>query len=245
VRSAVAQHAASDVVIRADLESFFAAITAARVRGVLSRAGLAADVARTVAGVCTTVVPLAVWREVPPSTDRDVHFRWGRRLATPHLPTGAPTSPALANLVAFSLDRRLAGLAASFGGRYTRYVDDLLFSGGSRLCNGRAAFVSALGQIVRDEGFRLVARKTVVLGASGRQQVLGAVVNDHPTLARRERDNLRAVLHNCSVQGPASQARGRDRFREHLLGRVSAVAGLDPVLGARLHAQFAEIDWTS
>ena len=90
----------------------------------------------------------------------------------------------------------------------------------------------------------MATRKTVVLGAAGRQQVLGAVVNDHPTLARRDRDNLRALLHNCAVHGPASQSRGRENFREYLLGRVSAAAGLDPRLGARLRAQFGEIDWT-
>ena len=243
VRSAVADHAGSTVVIRLDLESFFASIAAARVGGVLRRAGLPAEVARTVTGLCTTVVPLAVWREVPMSADRAAHFRLGRRLATPHLPTGAPTSPALANLVAFSLDRRLAGLAASFGGRYTRYVDDLLFSGGPRLRNGRGAFVRAVEQIVHSEGWRIAAAKTVVLGAAGRQQVLGAVVNDHPTLARRDRDNLRALLHNCVVHGPAGQSHGRENFREYLLGRVSAAAGLDPRLGARLRASYSQIDW--
>ncbi len=143
----------------------------------------------------------------------------------------APTSPALANLVAFSLDRRLAGLATSFGGRYTRYVDDLLFSGGSRLRNGRGAFVRAVEQIVHSEGFRVATRKTVVLGAAGRQQVLGAVVNDHPTLARRDRDNLRALLHNCAVHGPASQSRGRENFREYLLGRVVGGGRSRPTTG--------------
>ncbi len=164
----------------------------------------------------------------------DRHWRLGRALATPHLPQGAPTSPALANLVTFSLDRRLAGLAHSFGGEYTRYVDDLTFSGAGRLRNGRAAFVEQVASIVAAEGFRLVDSKTVVLGSSGRQQALGAVVNSRPTLPRRERDALRALLHNCAVHGWRTQARDRADFAAHVRGRVAHANGLDPAFGATI-----------
>ncbi len=46
-----------------------------------------------------------------------------------HLPQGAPTSPALSNIIARHLDNRLLGLAKKMGYRYTRYADDLAFSG--------------------------------------------------------------------------------------------------------------------
>ena len=48
-----------------------------------------------------------------------------------HLPQGAPTSPALSNIIARHLDNRLLGLAKKMGYRYTRYADDLAFSGES------------------------------------------------------------------------------------------------------------------
>jgi RNA-directed DNA polymerase len=162
----------------------------------------------------------------------------------PHLPQGAPTSPALANLVTFSLDRRLAGLAARFGATYTRYVDDLTFSGGPSLRNARSRFVAKVEEIVLDEGFRLNDAKTVVLGSAGRQALLGTVVNDHPTLPRPQRDALRALLHNCAVSGWRSQARGRENFADHVLGRIAWVNGLDPVLGARLRTRYDAIDWS-
>lgn len=245
VASALAPHAGAQVVIRADLESFFAAIPARRVYGLLRNAGYPEAVAYTLTGLCSTVAPRAVWQAIQPPADRDRHRRLGQSLAVPHLPQGAPTSPALANLVAFSLDRRLSGLARAFDAEYTRYVDDLTFSGGSRLRAGRSAFVEQLAAITADEGFRLVEAKTVVLGSAGRQQALGAVLNHHPTLSRPERDALRALLHNCATHGWRSQARGRrNNFPTHVLGRIGHVTGLDPALGAKLRSRYDLIDWT-
>jgi RNA-directed DNA polymerase len=244
VRTAVQPHAGETVVIRADIEAYFPSIAAGRVWGVLRAAGLPEAVAHTVTGLVTTVVPLEVCRAMPLPADAAAHDRTSRRLRTPHLPQGAPTSPALANLVAFSLDRRLTGLADHFDARYTRYVDDLTFSGGPSLRTARSRFVEKVGEIVRDEGFRLNDAKSVVLGSSGRQALLGTVVNDHPTLPRPERDALRALLHNCTVQGWRTQVRGRDEFRAHVLGRISWVTGLDPTFGARLRASYDGIDWS-
>jgi hypothetical protein len=244
VRTALQPHARQPVVIRADLEAFFASIPAPRVHGVLRSAGLPESVAYAITGLCTTVVPRDVWARVSVPDDLDRHYRLGRALAAPHLPQGAPSSPALANLVAFFLDRRVAGLARAFDSEYTRYVDDLSFSGGAHLRNGRSAFVAQLDSVVRSEGFRLVEAKTVVLGWAGRQQALGAVLNDRPTLSRPERDALRAVLHNCAVRGWRSQARGVEGFPAVLLGRIGHAGGLDPVLGARLRQAYDAIDWT-
>ncbi len=244
VRTALLPHADSRVVIRADLEAFFSSISASRIYGVLRIAGYPEAVAYTITGLCTTVVPRSVWSAIPVPDDFARHRRLGQLLAVPHLPQGAPTSPALANLVAFSLDRRLAGLARAFDAKYTRYVDDLTFSGGGRLRNARSVFLDAVADIVRDEGFKLVEAKTSVLGSAGRQQLLGAVINDHPTLSRPERDALRALLHNCATLGWRSQARGREQFAEHVLGRIGHVAGLDPAFGRKLRASYDAIDWS-
>lgn len=233
VRTAVTPHTASTVVIKADLEAFFASITPARIWGLLRMAGLPEPVAHTVTGLLTTVAPWDVSRDP--------------RLASPHLPQGAPSSPQAANVVAYSLDRRLTGLADRFGARYTRYVDDLTFSGGPALRRARSRFVALLEEIVVAEGFRLNERKTVVCGAAGRQRVLGAVVNAHPAMPRQERDALRATLHNCVQHGWASQSRGRGgpEFREHLLGRIAWAGSLHPEHGRRLRAIAERIDWTA
>jgi hypothetical protein len=248
VRTAVAPHAGADVVLRMDLESFFAGIAAGRVHGLLrGPAGLPEPVAHVLTALMTTVLPASVWHSVPVPAGveaRERHRRLRQRLAVPHLPQGAPTSPRLANLICFRLDRRLAGLAAACGGSYTRYVDDLTFSGDAEI--GRPRFAELVAGIVADEGFRVNPAKTTATTASRRQSVLGAVVNVRPTLSRRERDALRALLHNCATHGWDGQLRGHDpaTFRDHVLGRVAWAGSLDPVAGARLAVLADRIDWS-
>jgi hypothetical protein len=248
VRTAAAPHAGAAVVLGMDLEAFYPSIPAARIRGLLQwTVGLTEPVADTVTGLVTTVLPAPLWRRIPAPLEPeplDRHRRLGARLAAPHLPQGAPTSPALANLVCFRLDRRLAALATACGATYTRYVDDLTFSGGAGLRTGWLA--ERVRRIAADEGFRVHPGKTRTAGAARRQAVLGVVVNERPTLPRPERDALRALLHNCATRGWASQVRDRDpaTFRDHVLGRVAWAASVDPVLGARLKDMAARIDWS-
>ncbi|KQV77557.1 hypothetical protein ASC64_01560 [Nocardioides sp. Root122] len=248
VRSYAAPHADRPVVLRLDLEAFFASVTVSRVYGIWRTAGYPEAVAHCLAGLVTSVLPLSQWRAVPAPADDgllDAHWRLGRRLAAPHLPQGAPTSPAMANLAAYRLDVRLTALARSWGGRYTRYADDLAFSGDRGWGTGTSRLLDAVELIVRDEGFRLNARKTGVMPHAGRQTLGGLVVNERPKVARREVDVLKAILHNCARFGPSSQNRDDvPAFEEHLRGRIGWVAQHDPVRGARLQAVHDTIDWS-
>ena len=246
VRSALEPHAGVGTVVRCDLAAFFPSVSAGRIWGVLRMAGLPEAVAHAITGLTTTVLSHAEWRAIAPPTSAEVidrHRELGRRLATPHLPQGAPTSPALANLVAFNLDRRLTGLAGALGLTYTRYVDDLIFSGPS-VRSGK--LLGAIDRIVLDEGFTVARHKNVVLSPSVRQQLLGGVVNVRTSAPRHEIDRLRAIMHNCAVHGWEGQSRGVDleQFRHRLEGRVAWVNGLDPRRGTQLRDMLAQIDWS-
>lgn len=241
-------HANQAVVVRLDLEGFFASVGVGRIYGTLRTAGYPEPVAHCLAGLVTTVLPLRTWQAVPRPPDPsllDAHWRLGRRLAAPHLPQGAPTSPALANLAAHRLDVRLTALARSWGGRYTRYADDLAFSGGRNWRAGTSRLLDLIAEITRDEGFRLNDRKTAVLPRAGRQVLGGLVVNDRPHVGRADVDLLKAVLHNCIQHGPSTQnLQGKPDFHAHLTGRVNWVSQHDPARGARLREQLDAIDWT-
>jgi hypothetical protein len=224
-RTHAAAHVGRRVVVRVDLEDFFAGVTAARVFGIFRACGYPEGVAHVLTGLCTNAVP--VDESVPG------HWRLSRRLAAPHLPQGAPTSPALANLAAFVLDRRLSGLADAVGAVYTRYADDLVFSSDAYLRTP----VAAIAEIARAEGFRVNAGKTRVMGRGRRQTVTGVVVNARPNVARGEYERLKATLHRAALDGSA----GLDPTV--LLGRIAWVESLNPARGAKLRATFARIVW--
>lgn len=246
-RSAVtgaSAHTGRDVVVGLDLVSFFASVPARRVYGLFRRAGLPEAVAHLLTGLCTHAVPARVLAAMPPGGSADERFALRRALQTSHLPQGAPTSPALANLSLARLDARLDGWAEAVGATYTRYADDLAFSGDERLARRLPAFLRGVDRIVVSEGHSLNPRKTRVRPAGTRQTVTGVVVNQRTAPVRPEYDALKALLRNCALDGPAGQNRaGVPDFRAHLLGRIAWVEQLHPERGARLRERFAAIRW--
>ena len=245
VRSFVLPHTQHAVVVRLDLEDFFAAVGRARIVAIFRRLGYPPPVAATLAGLCTIATPEHVLGEHPrEGIDPGRRFLLNQRLRGAHLPQGAPTSPALANLAAFRLDIRMAALAGKFGATMTRYADDLAFSGHREFDRSLQLFLPRIGAIALEEGFHINYRKTRVMRRSDRQQLCGLVVNEKPSLPRRERDALKALLWNAIRFGPESQNRaGHEDFRRHLEGRVSYVSSVDLSHGQRLRALLGRIRW--
>ena len=194
-------------------------------------------------GLCTTKTPADIWDQRPGARDGADFSAW-QQLVNRHLPQGAPTSPALANLAAIRLDRRLSGLAAAAGCAYTRYADDLTFSGGDDLARSRKRLASVVAGIADEEGFALNHRKTRFMRRGVRQHVTGVVVNVRPNIVRAEFDRLKAILTNCVRHRPASQNRqGRADFRVYLSGKVAHVASINRARGEKLWGMFRQISW--
>src|SRR5262245_21700041 len=145
--SAAQVHAGEAVVVAVDLKDFFLMTPRRRVHGVFRSLGYPWAVARLPTGLCTGAPPSSTFPALPEDSRHDWPTR--KRYEFPHLPQGAPTSPALANLAARALDLRLHGLARSFDANYTRYADDLAFSGDGRFGRGIATFLAAVADIAR------------------------------------------------------------------------------------------------
>ena len=244
IRTFAEPHAGQKVVLKLDLGDFFPTINAARVVRIFMTAGYPEPVARLIAGLCTNRAPHALWRDPASPTRGPDLWRLRKLYSAPHLPQGAPTSPALANLCAYRLDARLHALAASAQAHYTRYADDLVFSGGPEFARAVQRFSIHAGAVAIEEGFTVNDRKTRILRRGARQRVAGVVINQHPNLARAEFDRLKATLHNCVEVGPRSQNHlAHSDFRAHLSGRVAHLAMLNPQRALKLQTLLNAIPW--
>jgi len=236
IRTFVSPHAGQQVVLRLDLSDFFPTYSAARIQTVFRAMGYPEPVADLLGGICTNAAPRDLFTGLTYDT-RSLYLR-------PHLPQGAPTSPALANLCAYRADCRLAGLAESAGARYTRYADDLAFSGGEDFERRVERFSTHVAAILLEEGFAVNHRKTRIMRRGVRQRLAGLVVNEHMNVRRRDFDRLKATLANCARLGTGGQNRaGHADFRAHLEGKVGFVESVNPAKGKRLRDVFERIQW--
>ena len=192
-------------------------MTFARVRGYLIACGYSYPVATTLAVVMTEA------KRQPVDVNGEIfHVPVGQR----HCVQGAPTSPGVCNAIVAKLDRRLAGLARKFGLAYTRYADDLTFSGDidaaaiGRLLHHANAIIGA-------EGFATNAGKTRVMHRAGRQRVTGVTVNHVLGLSRSERRKLRAAVHHVAKGKPVEPATS-------VRGKIAYLAMLNAAQADRL-----------
>lgn len=244
IKTFSSHHSNKHVVLKLDLQDFFPSFHAARIQALFRTIGYPERVADLLAGLCCTSTPRELWKQVPFDVNsqqwresRDLYFRT-------HLPQGAPTSPALANICCYRLDCRLAGLAKSVGAAYTRYADDLAFSGDENFARGIERFSNHVAAILLDEGFSVNFHKTRVMRQGVRQQLTGLVVNRHANLARVEYDRLKAILTNCARLGPQTQNRDAlPHWRQHLDGRVGFVEMVNSSRGKKLREIFDRVRW--
>jgi len=218
-------HVRAALVIKLDLKDFFPSVHYRRVRGLFTFLGYSSEVANVLAGLTTYRPKLPDGTVVWPGV----------------LPQGAPTSPAIANLVARRLDHRLARLAAKVGATYTRYADDLTFSFARQPELRIGRFLWFVDAICEQEGFLERPDKRRILRSKHQQRVTGIVVNDGIHVPRADRKRFRAILHNCAKHGVASQAQGRDDFPAYLAGYAAYVHMVEPALGTRWVAEVARL----
>ncbi|MCH7697888.1 MAG: RNA-directed DNA polymerase [Chloroflexi bacterium] len=144
------------------------------------------------------------------------------------LPQGAPGSPVLANISMRGADQELASLAESWGCGYTRYADDLAFSGPLTFSEEHVAGVVA---ILARHGFEQNSRKTRIIGMGGRQVIAGVVVNAVAQPPRWKRRRWRAMFHRAATDPTRVVAK-----EAYLQGVASFVNQYSPSLATEYHS---------
>ena len=133
-----------------DLSNFFGTITDIQVYNVFKSIGYNKLISTTLTNVCT---------------------------CESSLPQGSPCSPKLANLITWKLDKRIQGFVGKRGITYTRYADDLSFSGLHP--SNTIQILPMVKSIIEDEGFFINQKKTRVAGASRAKRITGLVVSNN------------------------------------------------------------------
>jgi RNA-directed DNA polymerase len=229
-----------EVVIRIDLKDFFPSVTFGRVKRGFESLGYNEGVASILSLLCTESPRVLL------ELDGQKHHV---ALAPRAVPQGAPTSPALTNILCRRLDARLRGMARHFGFTYSRYADDLVFSSSDENANA-PAMIEGAQKVVEDSGFVVNEKKTAVMRRHRRQSVMGLVVNApmgastctdaSERLSRRDMRNFRALLHSIETRGheAVSQKMGQDALA-YARGYLSFIHMVSPEQEAKLLAKYA------
>jgi len=157
------------------------------------------------------------------------------------LPQGAPTSSSIANLVLLNMDKRFKSLCKIHGLRYSFYVDDITISGNQRVEKLKKLFC----KIIKQEGFDVNPDKIKFCNKAERQMVTNLVINSgKPNVPKEYKRNLRAVIHNCIKQGPATQTKkSMEEFKRSLMGKINYVLSINQKAGCKLLCEFRKINW--
>lgn len=145
------------------------------------------------------------------------------------LPQGSPASPAISNIVAMHLDRRLYRLAKKFKLNYSRYADDIAFSG-ERIC---PKFITYVNDIIEDCGFSVNRSKIRLYKEHGNKILTGVSLSTgQPRIPRDYRRRLQKDLHyidKYGIKGHMMHNKIRDpRYLESIIGRLGFWLMIEP-----------------
>lgn len=160
-------HVGASAVLNIDLKDFFKSITDKRVFILFKSIGYNDLISTVLTNLCTY---------------------------DGYLPQGSPCSPKIANLICWNLDIRIQGLVGKFGIVYTRYADDMSFSGlvASKLIKS----LPIIKAICLHEGFELNSKKTRIMGKSRSLQITGLILyKGKYGVGRKKYRELRVKIH--------------------------------------------------
>lgn len=215
------QHVGKGVVISLDLKDFFTSIKQRHLQEIFEHLGIAPTPARTLSEICTY---------------------------DSFVPQGALTSPKLSNIVSsLTFGPILKEYCDERGLTLSIYADDITISADADIVAERGILsaheiIGYVSQCVAGFGFRINRQKTKIMRPFQRQYVCGVVVNQKTNLQQRERRRLRAIVHNCQVNGIETEAAKNnlspETFISQVTGKINWFAQLNQENGRALMETF-------
>lgn len=210
-------HLNSECIVNIDLKDFFPSIKFEQVFGIFKYYGYTKELSYTLAKLCT-------YHGI--------------------LPQGSPASPAITNIICLKLDKRLSALAEKYEATYSRYADDITFSGKK----GIVHLLPWAIDIIHDEGFTVNPDKTHTAYKHQRQEVTGLTVNgDKVHVSKNFKKRLRQEIYYCKKYGVQDHLNHKNDhhsfYKEHLYGQAYFVNMVEPSLGQKFLRLLDSISW--
>lgn len=209
-------HEGCSWMLNMDMKDFFPSITYDTVREYFGSLGFTEEVGRYLTEVCTF---------------------------NKCLPQGAPTSPILSNVIAHDLDLRLEKLAKEKKCTYTRYADDITFSGQDK---DNAVTPEQISAIIEGSGFRVNKNKTKSKHRGQKMSVTGLTITHGVHVPKSYRKDVWMELHCCQRFGIEEHVKhiGNIRFyKQWLLGRIMYVRSIDKECGDKMLNSYNSLNW--
>lgn len=196
-------HLGARQLLKVDIKDFFGHVTTARVNSIFKHLGYTSQVSAILAGLCC--------------------HKGG-------LPQGACTSPIISNIVAKRLDRRFFALSTKIGLHYSRYADDMAFSGAYIPRN----LVHFVDQVLISEGFEINTTKTVLKTGRQKKVITGISIssNDRLRVTKSYRRNFRKdvyfLLKNKIGEFYNQHKEFDPLYVDRMIGKVNFILNVDP-----------------
>lgn len=241
------KHLGAEYILKLDITSFFESISERQVYYVFRSLGYRANVAFKLSRICTRVLDI-------PNDCRKRKKRWASKKqwkysnsgVIGHLPQGSPTSPMLANLVCLELDNDLKKIAIKEGLTYTRYADDMTFSGAERDLSSTRKILSNISSHIGKYGFSVNKLKTKIIKNGNRKIITGLLVDGNSLrVPKTYKDEIRKELYYISKYGLESHCskigkKNQLSYLMRLKGRIKYVISIERKSGQIMMNQFYE-----
>ncbi|MFE8701549.1 retron St85 family RNA-directed DNA polymerase [Cytobacillus sp. FJAT-54145] len=210
-------HVAKDVVFNLDIKDFFPSVTFKQVFYIFYNKGYTKEIS-------FTLTKLLTYKET--------------------LPQGSPASPYIANIICKRMDQFLENLAKTHNANYTRYADDITFSGDTNIEN----IINPIRSIINNEGFTINEKKVRIQNRNSMQEVTGLTVNNAVKVKRKYKKKLEQHIYYCQKHGVFSHLKytgleNKSYFKEYLYGMANFIKMIEPDVGNRYIDSLNEIIW--